>query len=442
MNLFENIGVKEDRYHEKFKILKNILNLTGEQDILNDWVTGFEDRDNKIVKEFQTTFHSSFFEFFLFALFKEAGFSVDFTKNRPDFIITKPLAMYIEAVVSNIKKDGRGEDTRTLDDIFEMIEPPYLRTEFYGKLDESIVRHSNAVLGKSKKYLNEYVNLDYINKDVPYVIALSAYDQVNYGNQFYYPMAALLYGYYYNTDTENYEKRDFIIKPNTKSEIPIGLFNDSGMEHISAIIFSSVVTLGKLTSLSISQNKSPLKTNSVMMVRHGQDEPHYKLHEVTEEQPEYLSDGVFVFHNPNAKNRILLDVFDKTNVINISCNESGMSFSGNNLPIVSRFNMLKHLVPHKELIYRETFLKFNRNFRMSEFDVLEIDLRISPAEITLLDREHNLPFIVDLFDDDIETIRKEGVRVKDLVLASIRAKPDEFGNTVQWLLHSIKRVNT
>ncbi len=116
-------------------------------------------------------------------------------------------------------------------------------------------------------------------------------------------MVALLYGYYYNVNTETYEKRDFIIKPNTKSEIPIGIFNDSSMEHISAIIFSSVVTLGKLTSLSISQNKSPLKTNTVMIVRHDQDAPHYKLQEVTDEQPEYLSDGVFIFHNPNAKTR-------------------------------------------------------------------------------------------------------------------------------------------
>ena len=101
-----SITTKKEKLHPKYETIKNHLFLTGEYDILKDWIDGFEDRDNKIVYEFQTTFHSSFWEFYLFAVFKEAGFEIDFTKNRPDFIINKPQKFYVEAVVANIKKDG------------------------------------------------------------------------------------------------------------------------------------------------------------------------------------------------------------------------------------------------------------------------------------------------------------------------------------------------
>ena len=198
MNIFEDLKIKEEKLHTKYKLIRDNLQLTGEQEILRDWVGGFEDRDNKIVKEFQTTFHSTFWEFYLFAIFKELNFKIDFSRNRPDFIIESPSKLYIEAVVSNIKQDGKQETERALDDILSMLEPPFLQRNFYNELDESIVRHSNAILSKSKKYLNEYSALDYIDNTVPYIIALSGYDQINYGNQYIYPMMALLYGAYYD----------------------------------------------------------------------------------------------------------------------------------------------------------------------------------------------------------------------------------------------------
>jgi hypothetical protein len=40
-------------------------------DLLNDWARGFQHRDGKFVKEFQTTFDSSFWELYLFAVMKQ-----------------------------------------------------------------------------------------------------------------------------------------------------------------------------------------------------------------------------------------------------------------------------------------------------------------------------------------------------------------------------------
>ena len=57
------------KWHPKFKLLMNEkLQFFRERHLVSNWTEGFVDRDEKIIKEFQTTFHSSFWEFYLFAL--------------------------------------------------------------------------------------------------------------------------------------------------------------------------------------------------------------------------------------------------------------------------------------------------------------------------------------------------------------------------------------
>lgn len=340
LNLFEDLKIPDEKLHTKFKIIKTHLGLTGEHLILNDWVTGFQDRDNKIVKEFQTTFHSAFWEFYLYALSKEAGFEIDFSKNRPDFIIKKPIKFYIEAVVANIKQSGKQEAERTLPDILSMIQPCWERENFYETLNESITRYSNALMLKSEKY-TEYSKESYWESSAPYVIALSGYEQINYGSNFHYAMLALLYGMYVDINADYYIKKQSILKPNSGAEIPIGLFLTTEFSHISAVIFSCTMTLGKLTSLAISQNKSPIKLNAVMCIRHDSEEPHFQPHIVSPKNPEGLTDGVFIFHNPFAKNPLPKSIFKETNVIHVEFNgeSDGIKFDGNNLPIVSRLNL-------------------------------------------------------------------------------------------------------
>ncbi|PID48022.1 MAG: hypothetical protein CR967_01805, partial [Proteobacteria bacterium] len=72
MNLFEPT-VDESRQHVNFKnIIKHNSQLyhaidkkrEKEKEILQSWCKGFPDRDNKFVKEFQTTFNPSFWEIY------------------------------------------------------------------------------------------------------------------------------------------------------------------------------------------------------------------------------------------------------------------------------------------------------------------------------------------------------------------------------------------
>jgi hypothetical protein len=98
MDLFTPI-VSEKEQHPNFRNISKQAN-TFNYDVVNEWATGFQDRDGKFVKEFQTTFDSCFWELYLFAVLKHYGMQVDFTVPSPDFLVTMRGGMNIEATVA------------------------------------------------------------------------------------------------------------------------------------------------------------------------------------------------------------------------------------------------------------------------------------------------------------------------------------------------------
>lgn len=117
--------------------------------------------------------------------------------------------------------------------------------------------------------------------------------------------------------------------------------------------------------------------------------------------PEYLSDGLFIFHNPFAKHPVTKELFNKTNVLNIEFNQKdeSLAFYGNNLPIVSRLNLFMG-----ESFFESSIFKISQSWNM--------DMFFSKAKVTSIysfeGKDCEVSFI-DL-DDDIEfsiTLTKE-----------------------------------
>ena len=343
-------GLTDDKLNYKFKLLNNKEEFKGEQKIVCDWTEGFRDRDKKIIKEFQTTFHSSFWEFFLYTYFKDCAFTLNQEYTRPDFYIEKPYRINVEAVTANIKQNGRKESDRGMLDIVEAFVPPRFQENFNLLLDEAIIRYSNSIIKKSEKYKKEYSKENHVNGNTPFAIALGSFDQVNYGREYIYPLMALLYGKYYNPQLDVFEERNSILKPGTNSEIKLGLFNSSEFSNISAIIFSCTVTLGKLTALSISQNNMSYYTNNVYNLRRDfmDDSKPYKVQRVSSQCPESISDGVFVFHNPYAKNKIPIEVFEYNDTTQYFIKNGNIAHTANTFPIVARINAPKFITKYIE----------------------------------------------------------------------------------------------
>lgn len=366
LDLYKNIkGMDETKQHKKFLLLKNESQLKYEKDILSNWTEGLIDRDKKFVRQFQESFHSCFWEMCLYKLFTEAKFELDQTHQMPDFVVKAPIEFYVEAVVANIKDTGRKESDRTLEDQMSMVIPPYLQHDFYQHLDEAIIRSSSKIKDKHEKFKNEYVNKAWINSANPFIIAVGSYDQVNYGREYIYPMLALLYGMYFDAESESFIKKDKVLKKEKRVvDIPLGIFFNNEYEDVSAVIYSCTITLGKLTSLSISAGNPSF--NAVYNIRRDCNSNKYLLQVVNESSPEDLADGIFIFHNPNAKNKLPEDFFQGIAVTQFYYENGQLSYIGNGTPIISRINMSKILVPEFENMIVENLRKYNR-MEVNEF---------------------------------------------------------------------------
>ncbi len=318
-----------------------------------------------------------------------------------------------------------------------MVEPPYLIKDFNSFINESITRHSNAILRKSRKYESNYIKCSWVKKENPFIIALSSYSQINYGREFIYPMLAFLYGFYYNPIKNEYTKISSITKPDTTSNIPIGIFEKEEYNHISAIIFSCTLTLGKLTSLAISKGNY-IGLNNVINIRLDNEQPFYNLQKVSSSSPEELDDGLFIFFNPNTINKVDSNIFKNSNIVKVNVQDDQLKIESNSLPLVARLNTILPPLAIDNFM-EEIWQKYNPRFIISEFKILAICFETDQKEIKLLDKKRNLCVYVDILDKNIKEFKNKNVSVNDDVVCAIYSLSSIAENTETWYLHSIEK---
>ncbi|MBP0942343.1 glycosaminoglycan attachment site [Pseudomonas alliivorans] len=293
MNLFEPI-VSAAQHHPNFK---NLLRMGNgfTLDVLNDWAQGFIDRDGKFVTEFQMTFNSSFWELYLHAVLKKFDMPVDFTKASPDFCLPSK-GFNIEATVASSAQGAAPEHLRLGK------APPADLNAFNFR---SIIRLSNSLAAKRRKYLESYAVLDHV-QDRPYVVAVTNFDQPFSFMACQRPIEAVLHGYY--VDEERYiasgggegrlegETLLKVFKDNG-SPIELGLFTTPAYREISAVIFSNCANMGKVRALS--SDPSPGIVFTALRLNPASDQPHI-IRAPKRHYEENLLDGLRIYHNPYA----------------------------------------------------------------------------------------------------------------------------------------------
>ncbi len=293
MDLFKPI-VEDIHQHPNFR---NLLRLGNgfTLDVLNDWARGFSDRDEKFVEEFQTTFNYSFWELYLFAVLKMYGMSVDFSKVRPDFCV--PGAnLNIEATIASNAQDAEPEHVR-----LKKTPPPDLNAFNF----QTMIRLSNSLIAKHRKYLDSYAELDHV-RDKAYVVAVTNFDQPFSFMACQRPIEAVLYGYY--VDEKRYiatggregrlrgEDLARVFKDNG-SPVDLGLFTNPAYKEISAVIFSGCANMGKARALSSDPSRDIVFTALRLNPTSGQ--PHVII-QPKQQYQENLLDGLRVYHNSFA----------------------------------------------------------------------------------------------------------------------------------------------
>lgn len=302
VNLFEPV-VPAAQHHPNFRNLVRMGNGFA-LDVLNDWAQGFIDRDGKFVTEFQTTFNSSFWELYLYAVLKKYGMPVDFTKARPDFCLPSK-GINIEATVASNAQGSAPEHSR-----LGKVPPPDLNAFNL----QSIIRLSNSLAAKHRKYLESYALLDHV-QDRPYVLAITNFDQPFSFMACQRPIEAVLHGYY--VDEERYIASDGregrlegealaqVFKDNG-SPIELGLFATPAYREISAVIFSGCANMGKVRALS--SDPSPGIVFTALRLNPASDQPHI-IQAPKRRYEENLLDGLRVYHNPYATHPLNLTLF-------------------------------------------------------------------------------------------------------------------------------------
>lgn len=307
MKLFD-LQVSESEMHKHFSDVYNIPLYAANRDVINKWAEGFVDRDNKFVKEFQTSFNSSFWELYLYAAFKEYVFKIDMTHDRPDFLISNgKQEVVIEAVTASNATNAPSESSGKIQNL-DMTETNIDFTKFN---NETTIRLGNSIVTKWKKYKESYSKLEHV-KHKPYVIALSPFHCPLHYLCADVPIRSLLYDYYVDEKAMNDNPSLYpdhrpptkhlgsVLKDNGR-ELLLGLFNDECMSEISAVIFNPLATWGKTDALCDNVVKDV--DMKFFSIRTENFKPKQELVEKADYK-ESLLDGMQIYHNPFAKNPV------------------------------------------------------------------------------------------------------------------------------------------
>ena len=200
--------------------------------------------------------------------------------------------------------------------------PEYLKSEepIPQDLNEfnrrAILRIRNSIDSKSNKFATSYRKFDHV-KDRPFVLAITAFDSPHAILASQRAIEAVLFGYY--VDEERYlreggelkgYKIDSVAKDNGSS-VNLGVFKDEGFSWLSAVMFSSCATWGKVRALSADPNPN-IMFEAVKYNPNGT-----KPHLVKAKKANYterLLDGLRVCHNPLAAHPLDRGVFRNRDV--------------------------------------------------------------------------------------------------------------------------------
>lgn len=278
--------------------------------IIEPMMRWHDDLDGNFVEQFQSTaFDQRIWELYLFATLTEVGFKLDAEHAVPDFIGRSLRGeVAIEAVtVGPTRKGG------------QIVPPPPLETEEEQQsyLKEYMpIKFGSPLFSKLKK---KYWDEPQI-AEMPLVFAVADFSSP--GSMVYTASALERYLYGYEFTAAFDEHDNFIGGPLKLAEhrwgkkvIPSGFFNIPDAQHVSAVISTTAGTISKFNRMGL---LGGFGSGDVWALREGSCVPD----DVTSTYPlafqaivnaagysESWSEGLNVYHNPNADRPLSEDLF-------------------------------------------------------------------------------------------------------------------------------------
>lgn len=295
LKLFE-AQTPPEKQHPIYKMLMQDR-FAPEREVLQHWAEGFEDRDGKFVKEFQSTFESSLWELYLHAALKELGLPIDMRHHAPDFTVEGAFPFGLEATIAAPAAGGKPALSFSQEDIPE---------DFTKFNIESTLRICNSFDAKVKRYRKHYSQLSHLN-DRPFVIGIASFDRPLAHFASGRAIIAAVFGLYHDeaatkiTDTDVCSYNVTTAPKSDTINIELGLFCDDTYAEVSAVIYSCLAIWGKMRALA--DNPDALTLYTTFHPNPDQITPRM-CHALKRDYTEHLMDGLFVLHNPYARHPI------------------------------------------------------------------------------------------------------------------------------------------
>lgn len=288
---------KEKQLHPNFKILANLEGYSPARGLIKEIAYAFTDLDGNYIRDFQSSgFAGRLWELYLFAFLYEQRFTITDEFDRPDFgAIKQGFPIAIEATTVN-PTDG-------------ISAPPHETTEQRKVLIEDYmpIKFGSALYSKLQKSYWELPHME----NVPLVFAIHDF----HSNDSMTWSSTALHEYLYGIRARPFQSENGAIETEFKKveehnwngkTIPSGFFRQPKSEHVSAVLFSNCATLSKFNRIGkIACFGSP----DVHMLRVGDlwnPDPEavaptpFAVEVEPEKYSETWSEGVRIFHNPNA----------------------------------------------------------------------------------------------------------------------------------------------
>ena len=304
LNLFDQI-IPEDQQHHAYKVLANEPRYEAARNIVSEIANSFIDNDGHYEREFQSVnFQARLWELYLHIYFHNQGLLIENNHASPDFEVEFFGEKYfIEAVTVNPSNNPERLD----------LPPPKTDDEINERLNDFMpIKFGSSLYSKLCK---KYWEKEHVNGN-PIILAIHDYHNNNAMTWSRTALSEYLYGIRTRIVNGKAKVSKINVHKWEDKEIPSGFFYQNNAENISAILFSNQATIPKFNRMG---KIGGLGSTNVKMIRNGflynpdpnaiypipfskdLDDPDYE---------ESWSDGLIMFHNPNAKYPVNPDTFN------------------------------------------------------------------------------------------------------------------------------------
>lgn len=301
--LFKDKLPKEEQ-HNGYLILKNEPRYEAARNIISEIANSFIDNDGHFEREFQSVnFQARLWELYLHVYIHNAGLLVENNHPAPDFEVSYfGKKVFIEAVTVNPSENINRPD----------LPPPQTYDEIEERLNDYMpIKFGSPLYSKLKK---RYWEKEHVAGH-PLVLAIHDYHNENAMTWSRTALSEYLYGMKNRIiDGKPISHKIKTHRWNGK-EIPSGFFYQEQAENISAVMFSNQATIPKFNRMG---KIAGLGSANVKMIRNGflynpdpeaiQPIPFSKDVD-DQDYEESWSDGLIMYHNPNAIHPVDPDIF-------------------------------------------------------------------------------------------------------------------------------------